>query len=161
MQVILKPGDPAPLFTLYNTRKEAVSLESCRGSGVLLLFFPAAFTSTCTRELCSVRDGLDWYNNVNAKVFGISTDALYSLARYKEEQSLNFDLLADFNKEVCALYGSQYEVFNFGMKGVARRSAFVIDKKGIIRYAEVLESAGDIPDFVKIRQSLEAVNAGN
>ncbi len=151
----LKPGQEAPLFSLYNTRKELINLADCRGSRVLLLFIPAAFTSTCTRELCSVRDELMWYNNMKAKVFGISTDSLYSLAKYKEEQSLNFDLLADFNKEVCGLYGSQYEVFNFGMKGVARRSAFIIDEKGILLYTEVLESASDVPDFIKIRKTLE------
>jgi glutaredoxin-dependent peroxiredoxin len=116
----------APDFTLYNTQRQAVTLSSLKGTKVLLLFFPAAFTSTCTKELCSVRDELSWYNNINAVVFGISTDALYSLKVYKEEQQLNFELLADFNKEVCALYGSQYDVFAFGMKGVARRSAFVI-----------------------------------
>lgn len=145
---------PAPDFTLFNSERQPITLSSLKGSKVLLLFFPAAFTSTCTKELCSVRDELSWYNNVNSKVFGISTDALYSLAKYKEEQKLNFDLLADFNKEVCGLYNAQYEEFYFGMKGVARRAAFVIDETGIVRYEEVLEKAGDLPDFVKIKLAL-------
>jgi glutaredoxin-dependent peroxiredoxin len=152
--MLLKAGDVAPDFTLYNTQKKAVTLSHLRGSKVLLLFFPAAFTSTCTRELCSVRDDLAYYNNMNAIVFGVSTDAVYSLIRYKEEQGLNFELLADFNKEVCGFYGSRYEVFNFDMKHVARRSAFAIDEKGIITYAEVLESASNIPDFAKIKAAL-------
>lgn len=147
-------GQQAPDFTLYNTLKQPVQLSSLRGSKVVLLFFPAAFTGTCTKELCSVRDDLSWYNNVNAKVFGISTDAVFSLIRYKEEQNLNFELLSDFNKTVCGTYGSQYETFILDMKGVAKRSAFVIDENGVVVYAEVLESAGDIPDFDKIKAAL-------
>jgi len=101
-----------------------------------------------------MRDDLAWYNNVNAVVFGISTDALYSLAKYKEEQNLNFELLADYNKEVSGFYGAQYEVFNFGMKGTSRRAAFVIDEEGVIKYAEVLESASDLPNFQKVKDAL-------
>ncbi len=151
----LKPGQPAPPFTLFDTERKEISLESLKGQKVILLFFPAAFTSTCTKELCSVRDDLSWYNGMNARVMGISTDSLYALAKYKEEQKLNFTLLADYNKEVCALYGARYETFNYGMKGTSRRAAFVIDETGIIRYAEVLESAGDLPDFGKIKSALE------
>lgn len=155
MQINLTTGDIAPDFTLFDSDKQQVSLHDLRGQKVLLLFFPAAFTSTCTKELCAVRDELSWYNNMNAKVIAISTDALYALARYKAEQNFNFTLAADYNKEVCGLYGAQYEVFNFGMKGTARRAAFVIDENGIIKYAEVLESAADIPDFVKIKEALK------
>ena len=150
----LQKGQQAHDFTLYNTLKQPVQLSSLRGSKVVLLFFPAAFTGTCTKELCSVRDDLSWYNNVNAKVFGISTDAVFSLIRYKEEQNLNFELLSDFNKTVCGTYGSQYDTFILDMKGVAKRSAFVIDENGVVVYAEVLESAGDIPDFEKIKAAL-------
>ena len=148
---ILKVGDKAPEFELYNTSKELVSLHSLLGKKVILLFFPAAFTSTCTRELCSMRDDYAWYNDLNAVVFGISTDMVYTLIRYKEEQKFNFELLSDYNKEVSNLYGSLYEKFSFGMRGVSKRSAFVIDEKGFISYAEVLESASDIPDFIKIK----------
>ena len=150
----LQKGQQAPDFTLYNTLKQPVQLSSLKGAKVVLLFFPAAFTGTCTKELCSVRDDLSWYNNVNAKVFGISTDAVFSLIRYKEEQNLNFELLSDFNKIVCGTYGSQYDTFILDMKGVAKRSAFVIDENGVVVYAEVLESAGDIPDFEKIKAAL-------
>jgi len=85
----------------------------------------------------------------------MSTDALYSLAKYKEEQGLNFTLASDYNKEICTLYGAQYEVFNFGMKGTAKRAAFVIDEKGLIIYTEVLEKAGEVPDFLKIKNAIE------
>ncbi len=150
----LQKGQQAPDFTLYNTLKQPVQLSSLKGAKVVLLFFPAAFTGTCTLELCSVRDDLSWYNNVNAKVFGISTDAVFSLIRYKAEQNLNFELLSDFNKTVCEAYGSQYDTFILDMKGVAKRSAFVIDETGVVVYAEVLDSAGDIPDFEKIKAAL-------
>src|SRR5215471_8927308 len=104
-------GQTAPDFTLYNSEKNKVTLSDSRGQNVLLLFFPLAFTSTCTAELCSVRDTISFYNNVDAKVFGISVDSLHTLAKYKAEQNLNFDLLGDFNKEVSSMYDSLYEQF--------------------------------------------------
>jgi len=142
-------------FTLFDSDKKEITLSELKGKPVLLLFFPLAFTSTCTTELCSVRDNIGWYNNINAKVFGISVDALQTLAKFKEDQQLNFTLLSDFNKDVSRLYESIYEQFGYNMKGVSKRSAFVIDKEGIIQYAEVLENAGEIPDFEKIKASLE------
>lgn len=154
----IETGQQAPDFTLYDSEKKKVTLSELKGYNVLLLFFPFAFTNTCTKELCSVRDNIAWYNNVNAKVFGISVDSLHTLAKYKEEQKLNFTLLSDFNKEVSAAYGSLYETFSYNMKGVSKRSAFVIDEDGIVRYAEVLEIAGEIPQFEKIRQCLSELN---
>jgi peroxiredoxin len=148
-------GQAAPDFTLYASDKTQVTLSELKGQNVLLLFFPLAFTSTCTKELCSVRDNIGWYNNVNAQVFGISVDALQTLAKFKEDQHLNFTLLSDFNKDISRLYETIYEQFGYNMKGVSKRSAFVIDKKGIIQYAEVLENAGLIPDFKAINNVLE------
>ena len=150
----IEVGQKAPDFTLYDSEKKQVTLSEQKGHNVLLLFFPLAFTSTCTKELCSVRDSISIYNNANAKVFGISVDSLHTLGKYKSEQSLNFSLLSDFNKEVSSAYGSLYEMFGYNMKGVSKRSAFVIDKNGIVRYAEVLENASEIPDFEKIRAVL-------
>ncbi|HET9434198.1 MAG TPA: redoxin domain-containing protein [Chitinophagaceae bacterium] len=150
-------GQPAPDFTLYDSTKNKVTLSDLRGQNVLLLFFPLAFTSTCTAELCSVRDNISFYNNVNAKVFGISVDSLHTLAKYKADQKLNFTLLSDFNKTVSSLYGSLYEMFGYNMQGVSKRSAFVIDKEGIIRYAEILENAGEQPNFKNITLTLESL----
>jgi peroxiredoxin len=147
-------GEPAPDFTLFDSEKKQITLSELKGHNVLLLFFPLAFTSTCTKELCSVRDNIAWYNNADAKVFGISVDALQTLAKYKEDQHLNFTLLSDFNKEVSGLYNTIYEMFAYNMKGVSKRSAFVIDKSGIVRYAEVLDNAAEVPDFEAIRQVL-------
>lgn len=148
-------GQAAPDFTLYASDKTQITLSELKGHNVLLLFFPLAFTSTCTKELCSVRDNIGWYNNANAKVFGISVDTLQTLAKYKEDQQLNFTLLSDFNKDVSKLYETIYEMFGYNMKGVSKRSAFVIDMEGIVQYAEVLENAGLIPDFKAINTILE------
>ena len=150
-------GQAAPDFTLYDSEKNKITLSDQKDQNVLLLFFPLAFTSTCTAELCSVRDNISFYNKVNAKVFGISVDSLQTLAKYKADQQLNFTLLSDFNKEVSAAYGSLYEMFGYNMKGVSKRSAFVINKEGIIRYVEVLENAGEQPNFNNISLTLEAL----
>lgn len=151
-------GQSAPDFTLFDSEKKEVTLSSLKGQPVLLLFFPLAFTNVCTKELCSVRDNINLYNDVNVKVFGISVDALQTLAKYKEDQQLNFTLLSDFNKEASRAYDSIYEMFGFNMKGVSKRSAFLIDKEGIIRYAEVLDNAGEVPDFDAIQEAMASLN---
>ena len=153
----IKIGLPAPDFTLYDSTKNKVTLSDMKGQNILLLFFPLAFTSTCTAELCSIRDNISFYNNANAKVFGISVDSLHTLAKYKAEQNLNFTLLSDFNKDISTLYGSIYEMFSYNMKGVSKRSAFIIDKDGIVRYAEVLENASEQPNFKNITLTLESL----
>jgi glutaredoxin-dependent peroxiredoxin len=153
-----EPGQPAPDFTLYDSAKQKLKLSDLKGQNVLLLFFPLAFTSTCTKELCAVRDSISWYNDMHATVIGISVDSLHTLARYKEDQRLNFILLSDFNKEVSGKYDSLYEQFGYDMKGVSKRSAFIIDKEGIIRYSEVLEDAGKVPDFNQIQTILSHLN---
>lgn len=154
-----KIGQPAPEFALYNTKKELVKLSDFKGKKVLLLFIPYAFTGTCTKELCSVRDDISYYDNMNATVFGIAVDTPYCNLKFKEEQNLNMELLSDFNKEAMTAYDTKYEVFGaMQFRGVAKRSAFVIDKDGILQYAEVLENASDIPDFGKIKACLESLN---
>ena len=147
-------GSIAPDFSLYSSEKEKISLSDFKNKNVLLLFFPLAFTSVCTKELCSVRDNLAIYNDSNATVLGISVDSPQTLAKFKEDQKLNFILLSDFNKTVSETYGCLYQTFAMEMKGVSKRSAFLIDKEGIIQYAEVLENAGEEPDFQAIQNCL-------
>jgi len=154
----MKTGEKAPDFKLFNTQKKEVSLSDYRGKNVLLLFYPFAFSGTCTTELCSIRDNFSIYNSANAEVFGISCDSVFTQIRFKEEQKLNFELLSDWNKEASRSYGSLYDSFVFGTKGVSKRSAFVIDKEGIIRYAEVLETAGDQPNYKAIQDCLASLN---
>jgi peroxiredoxin len=147
-------GQQAPNFTLRDTEKNEVSLSQYAGKKVVLVFFPLAFTGVCTTELCSLRDSIAIYNQLNAEVIGISVDSLFTLDKFKQEQSLNFTLLSDFNKEVSTAYGCLYENFVLDMKGVSKRSAFVIDAQGAVQYAEVLESAGDLPNFEAIQACL-------
>jgi len=151
-------GQKAPNFTLHDSDKNKVTLSELNGQNVLLLFFPQAFTGVCTKELCGVRDNIAMYNNANAKVLGISVDSVFTLNKFKEEQQYNFPLLSDFNKEVSGLYGSIYHDWILDMKGVSKRSAFVIDKEGTVQYAEVLDNAGEVPDFEKIQEVLGKLN---
>lgn len=151
-------GEKAPAFTLFSDEKKEVSLGELQGQNVVILFFPQAFTGVCTTELCSMRDNMAVYSRLNAQILAISVDSVFTLAKFKEEQALTFPLLSDFNREVSRSYGSLYETFVFGMRGVSKRSAFVIDKEGVVRYAEVLESAGDLPNFAAIQETLSQLN---
>ena len=151
-------GQEAPDFSLYDTTRTKVSLSQFKGHNVLLLFFPQAFSRVCTKELCSVRDNMGLYNHAAAIVLGISVDSVFTLSNFKETQQFNFSLLSDFNKEVSTAYGALYDTWMLDMKGVSKRAAFVIDKQGIVKYAEVLETAGDEPDFVAIEKILVQLN---
>ena len=152
----LQIGDQAPAFTLYSSDKQEVSLSDYQNKKVVILFFPLAFTGVCTEELCEVRDNLSTYQGLNAEVPAISVDSIFALDQFKKQQNLPFPLLSDFNKDTATAYGSLYEEFVLGMKGVAKRSAFVIDEAGKIAYAEVLEDAGQVPSFTNIQNALKA-----
>ena len=151
-------GDKAPSFSLYSSDKKEVSLKDYEGKNVVLLFFPLAFTSVCTNEMCSMRDNIAHYNGADANVLAISVDTPQTLAKFKAELGLNFPLLSDFNKETSRAYGALYEEFVMGMRGVSKRSAFVIDKNGVVRYSEVLENAGSLPNFEAVRETLSKLN---
>lgn len=150
----LKIGDVAPDFTIVDTEKKSFCISDYKGKNVVLLFFPFAFTSVCTEELCSVRDNMNVYSGLNAEVIAVSVDSPFTLGRFKEEQGFNFRVASDFNKVAFPAYGANYEEFAMGLKGVAKRSAFVIDKNGIIQYAEVLDIAKEIPNFAAIQEVL-------
>lgn len=154
---MLKIGDNAPDFKLFDSDKKEISLSDYKGKNVVVLFFPMAFTSVCTAELCTMRDDIAYYGGLGTDVVAISVDSLFTLGKFKEDQRLNFPLLSDFNKDTSKAFDAYYEDFVFGMKGVSRRAAFVIDKEGIIRYAEVLESAGNLPNFEAIKSTLASL----
>jgi glutaredoxin-dependent peroxiredoxin len=154
----IQVGQQAPDFTLRDNEKHKVTLSDQRGKNVVLIFFPLAFTGTCTKELCSIRDNYNVYDTLNAQVYGISVDSLHALDKFKKEQHLNFPLLSDFNKVVSTSYDAIYEHFYNDMDGVSKRSAFVIDKEGIVRYAEVLENALELPNFDAIQACLKEIN---
>jgi len=155
----VKVGDAAPDFTLKSAELEPVSLSDFKGKkNVVLLFFPLVNTSVCEKELCSIRDGMKDYENLDAQVLAISVDSPFALKLWNEKQKFNFPLLSDFNKDVCKSYGAFYDIFVPGkldLNGVAKRSAFVIDKNGAVQYAEVLESAGDEPNYNAIQETLK------
>jgi len=150
-------GQAAPNFTLFNTEKKEISLTDYKGKNVVILFFPLAFTGVCTAELCNIRDNYNVYTSLNAEVIGISVDSLFVLEKFKNSENYNFDLLSDFNKTASKDYDTIYETFAFGMQGVSKRSAFVVDKNGILQYAEVLEDAGKQPNFDAIKACLEKI----
>ncbi len=148
----------APDFTLQNTNGEEITLsDQWREKNVVLLFFPLAFSSTCTKELCKIRDNMKLYNSLAAKILGISVDSFFTLKAFKKAENLNFTLLSDFNKNVSSEYGAFYEDF-YGMKGVAKRSAFVIDRKGTVKYYEILDDASRLPNFKAIQNTLRSIS---
>ena len=151
---MIRPGQKAPDFALFDTEKKKISLSDYRGRNLLILFFPLAYTSVCTAELCSIRDNMSRYNSLDTDVIGICVDSLFTLKKFREDEKINFPLLSDFNREISALYGSIYDVFAFDMKGVSKRSAFLIDREGIVRYAEILDNAGELPSFEAIKRTL-------
>ncbi len=148
----LQVGDQAPDFKLFSSELKEVALSDFAGKKVVVHFFPLAFTGTCTTQLCTMRDSFGFYEGMNAAVLGISIDSPFTLAKYKEVEAYQFPLLSDFNKEASQAYGAYYDEFVFNLKGVAKRAAFVVDEKGMIAYAEVLENAGDLPNFDAIKK---------
>ncbi len=142
-------GSTAPDFTLMNHDRQPVTLSSQRGKPVVLAFFPAAFSSVCTKEMCTFQDALGRLNQANAQVFGISVDTFFSLKAFHDQQKLTFPLLSDFNKQVIRDYG----VFNedmIGLKRIVKRAVFVLDKHGIVRHREVLDDARNEPGYEKV-----------
>lgn len=152
----LQVGDQAPDFKLFSSELKEVTLADYKGKKLVVQFFPMAFTGVCTTQLCTMRDSFGYYEGMNAEVVGISVDSPFTLAKFKEDQAYQFPLLSDFNKETSRAYGAFYEDFVFNLKGVSKRAAFVIDEEGKIIFAEVLEDAGNLPDFDAIKKAIEA-----
>jgi peroxiredoxin len=150
----LKQGDKAPAFKLFSSDLKEVSLSDYQGQKLVVHFFPMAFTGTCTTQLCTMRDSFGYYEGMNAAVVAISVDSPFTLAKFKEQEFYQFPLLSDFNKEASQAYGAFYEEFVFNLKGVSKRAAFVINEEGLVTYAEVLENAGDLPNFEAIKEAV-------
>jgi peroxiredoxin len=150
-------GAKAPDFTLTNHDRQPVTLSEQRGRPVILAFFPAAFSSVCEKELCTLRDDLGRLDAVkNAQVYGISVDTFFALKAFHDQQKFTFPLLSDFNKQVIRDYG----VFNedmIGLKGIAKRAVFLIDGDGVVRYREVLNDARLEPNYRRLYDALASV----
>jgi peroxiredoxin len=150
-------GSKAPDFTLMNQDRQPVTLSEQRGKPVVLAFFPAAFSSVCQKELCTFRDSMGRLNQTSAQVYGISVDTFFTQKAFADQQKFNFPLLSDFNKQVIRDYG----VFNedmIGLKGIAKRAVFVIDKDGVVRYREVLDDARNEPNYDKVFEALGSLS---
>ena len=147
-------GSKAPDFTLPNQDRQPLTLsEQLKKGPVVLAFFPGAFSGTCTTEMCTFRDSSSELNRVGATVVGVSTDTFFALKAWADQQTFTFPLLSDYNKEVIGKYG----VVNpdmIGLKNIAKRAVFVIDRHGIVRHREVLDDARNEPDYAKVRQAV-------
>ncbi len=155
----LKVGDKAPDFTLPSLTpvETKVSLSSFKGKNVVLLFFPQAFTGVCTAEMCAMSERFDSYKGINAEVLGISVDGTFVQKAFAAANNIPYPLLSDFNKEAVKVYDVLRPEFAHGMKGVAERSVFVIDKNGIIKYVEVTPTPGDQVNFDAIKKAVDAL----
>jgi len=151
-------GSKAPAFKLYNTERKEISYDDFAGKIVVLSFFPAAFTRVCTEQVCSSQDDLAFYNNLGAVVFGISVDMPFSLKIFKEKYNLSYELLSDFNKRTIHDYDMYQCNFICGLKGVAKRGVVVIDKNGMITYAEETANSGTQVNFAALKEALEKLN---
>lgn len=150
-------GAKAPDFTLPNQDREPVTLSQALAKGpVVLAFMPAAFSGTCTTEMCTFRDSASELSKVSAQVFGITVDTFFALKAWADKDGLTYPLLSDFNKDVIRAYG----VVNpdmIGLKDISKRAVFVVDKTGVVRYAEVLEDARNEPSYDKVKQALASL----
>ena len=147
-------GAKAPDFTLTSQDRAPVTLSAVLNKGpVVLAFFPAAFSGVCTKEMCTFRDTVPELNRLSANVLGISTDTFFALKAWADAEHFNFPLLSDYNKAVIRQYG----VVNpdmIGLKDIARRATFVIDRNGTVAYREVLDDARNEPDYGKVKEAL-------
>ncbi len=150
----LKVGTPAPDFTLPSKPGETVTLSALRGKKVVLLFFPAAFTGVCTKEMCTIASDYSAYEKLNAVPLAISVDMPWSLQKFAAESNATFPFLSDFNKTATHAYDVYRESFALGLVGVSERAVFVIDEQGVITYAWVGENPGIFPDLDAVKAAL-------
>jgi peroxiredoxin len=155
----LKVGDKAPDFSLPDTSLKIRKLKDFSGKKVVLAFFPGAFTSVCTREMCTFRDSIARFNELKAEVVGISVNDPFTQKAFANDNELTFTLLSDYSREVVKLYGVAAPD-SLGLKGytTAKRSVFIIDTKGIIRYAWVSEDPRVEPNYKEIEEVLGKTN---
>lgn len=162
----IETGSPAPLFSLVSLGPdgpEVVDLGHEIGqSNIVLLFFPMAFTSVCTAEFCDLTAGMKEYEDLDATVFGISGDNPFAQQAWADKEGIKVRLLSDYEHAAAKAYGVAYDSFlpekNLTMGGVAKRSAFLIDKEGVVRFADVKESPGDLPDFDALKKVLRELS---
>ncbi|GAA5496300.1 alkyl hydroperoxide reductase E [Rubritalea halochordaticola] len=161
----IKIGDKAPDFTLVTKTAdgpETVTLSDHIGeSNILLLFVPMAFTGVCTTELCDITNSINEYADLGAKVFAISGDNPFAQEVWAQKEGIKLPLLSDYEHEVSKAYGVAYEQFlpeaNLIMGGVSKRSAFVIDKAGVVQLIDIQDHPKDLPDFAAVKECLKGL----
>lgn len=158
-------GSKAPDFELSTKAAEGpkkLKLSSQFGSkNTVLLFFPMAYTSVCTKEMCDVSQGLREYSDLKADVWGISGDNPFAQEAWAQKEKITVPLLSDYEHKVAQAYGVAYDSFlpqlNLGMGGVPKRSAFVVDKQGVVQYAESSDDPKQLPNFAAIKATLSGL----
>jgi peroxiredoxin len=151
----LKVGDEAPNATVFLKPREPIQLDDYRGKPYVLLFFPLAFSGTCTQEMCSMAEDYSAYQKIGAEVVGISVDSPYVNQKFAESCNAKFPILSDFNKEAAEAYGVLRADLG-GLKGVSERAAFVVDAGGKIRYTWLGENPGVMPPLQDIKKAVES-----
>ena len=154
----VKVGEKAPEFTLVDTALKPRSLKEFLGKTTVLVFYPAAFTGVCTKEMCAFRDNLSQLSSIGAQVVGISADTPFSNKAFAEQNSLTFPVLSDYNREAIKAFGVAFPDLA-GLKGltVAKRSVFVLDKQGVVKYAWVSEDPKKEPDYAEVTKAARSL----
>ncbi len=157
----VRVGDRAPDATLVNADRQAVRLSELLGQPLVLAFFPAAFSNTCTKEMCAFRDGSAGFDQIGARVVGISVDMPYAQKAWAEQHHLDFPLLSDHNREAVRAFGIEDPNFAKGvLPGVARRSVFVLDRDGRVTYRWIAEAPGIEPNYTEVEAAARAAGSG-
>ncbi len=155
----VKVGEKAPDFKALDSTLKEKELSDYKGHKTVLAFFPGAFTSVCTKEMCTFRDSMAAFNELDAKVVGISVDQPFSLAEFAKQNNLNFELLSDASREISKKFGALHENFvNKPGLTASKRSVFVLDKDGTVKYAWVSEDPGKEPDYEAVKKELSKIN---
>lgn len=151
---MLTIGEKAPEFKLITTELKSITNSDYTGKNVVLLFFPLAFTSVCTQEMCVANDDQSQYGELNAEVIGVSVDSPFVLQKFAADNNLEITMASDFNRTVSRAFDTLFEDDFMGLTGFSKRSAYVIDKEGNLKYAEVTDGKS-LPDFDKIKDVLK------
>ena len=151
-------GNKAPDFTLFDTEKKARSLKEFLGRKIVLAFYPGAFTGVCTKEMCALRDSMTRFNELNAQVVGISVDSPFANKGFAAQNNIQFPLLSDFARGTIQAYGIVHDGFG-GLTGytASKRSVFVLDKEGVVRYAWVSDNPGVEPNYEEVTKALASI----
>ena len=159
--MVLRIGQKAPEFSLPDSENKARALnELVKDGPIILAFFPFAFSGVCDKEMCAFRDNFSNVLSVGTRVVGISVDSAYTLKAFAQTYNLPFPLLSDFNKRVTRLYGVLQDPWvALGYKGVAKRSVFLIDTRGVLRYRWVTDFPSEEPPYSEVAKNAQKLTA--